>query len=209
MKNYLSTNSKLRKSGIFSWGIPAYRSSTGKLTCPGANDCIKGCYARAGFYVMPNVAASQEARLRLSETEAFINTIDSEIKRRKIKRLRIHDSGDFYSRSYLEKWQTIIAKNPGTLFYAYTKMLPLFKPNPGSGLRFQSQPNFIVIFSEGGKWDTLIKSTDRHSRVFESAAELKKAKYADAHVYDSAAFGKNHRIGLVYHGPASRNWTTA
>lgn len=202
IKNYLSTNSKLRKSGIFSWGIPAYRAPDGTITCPGASACVTGCYARAGFYVMPNVLAAQQARLDLSRNEQFVAVMNAEIKRRDIKRLRIHDSGDFYSRQYLNAWLAIISMNEQTLFYAYTKMIPLF-----SGVTLPK--NFIVIFSEGGRWDNQIKPTDRHSRVFWTVAELKRAKYADAHKFDHNAFGKNHRIGLVYHGAESKRWVTS
>jgi len=202
IKNYLSTNSKLRKSGIFSWGIPAYRAPDGTITCPGASACVTGCYARAGFYVMPNVLAAQQARLDLSRNEQFVAVMNAEIKRRDIKRLRIHDSGDFYSRQYLNAWLAIISMNEQTLFYAYTKMVPLILTT------LPMPKNFIVIFSEGGKWDKDIVESDRHSRVFESVAELKRAGYADAHKFDHNAFGKNHKIGLVYHGVASKAWAT-
>lgn len=197
-KNFLSTNVKLRRDNIFSWGIPAYRSATGKLTCPGAKDCLKGCYARQGFYVMPSVAKAQEARLALAESADFVATIDAEIKRRKIAKLRIHDSGDFYSTKYLRAWLGIIAKNPAVKFYAYTKMIPLFQ-----GLALPE--NFKIIYSYGGKFDAMIKpKVDRHSAIFPSVEALSAAGYVDAHTFDRNATGENHRIGLVYHGHASR-----
>lgn len=203
MKTYLSTNSKLAKSGISTWGIPAFKSASGKLTCPGAKDCVKGCYARQGFYVMPNVRKAQEERLALSESPEFVQTIVDEIKRRGIKRLRIHDSGDFYSLTYLRRWFEIAKACPETHFYAYTKMVAMFKAHVCP----QVPPNFTVIFSYGGKWDHFINQTqDRHSRVFTTLSDLKKAGYSDAHDDDTKALVANHRVGLVYHGHKSKEW---
>ena len=196
--NYLSTNEKLARSGIFSWGIPAYRSASGMITCPGAKACISGCYAKNGRYVMPNVKAAQERRLALALSDNFVSVISAEIQARKVHKLRVHDSGDFFSLKYLQAWAEIAAQNPKTLFYAYTKMLPLLSMITLPG-------NFVVIKSAGGKWDNLIdQKTDRHSRVFTSQKELKAAGYADVTKLDSRAYGKNPKIGLVYHGPKSK-----
>jgi hypothetical protein len=201
-KNWLSSgNAKLKKSGIYSWGIPAYKSASGKLVCPAAKDCLQGCYARNGFYVMPSVKKAQEERLALSQRGMiFAVEISEEIKRRGVKTLRIHDSGDFYSKRYLDSWLAVIQMNPSVRFYAYTKMIPLFR-----GLTLPS--NFTVIFSYGGKFDSMIKpETDRHSAVFPSLSALKAAGYADTTTYDHNAFGANHRVGLVYHGAKSKAW---
>lgn len=208
IKNWLSTNTKLRRSGIYSWGIPAYKSASGFTTCPGAQACIVGCYAKAGMYVMPSVKKSQEQRLELSQGDqrAFVKTISDEIKRRKIKTLRIHDAGDFYSLKYLQAWIEIMQACPETHFYAYTKMVPLFHGRYGG---ISLPPNFRVIFSYGGKFDAQIHPDhDRHSAIFPDKASLQAMGYADAHEFDHvAAFGENHRIGLIYHGPASRSFT--
>lgn len=202
MYNYLSTNEKLAKSNIYSWGIPAYKSQSGMITCPGAKDCIVGCYARNGRYVMTNVKQAQEKRLALSLTEEFVDVICQEISRRKVERLRIHDSGDFYSLDYLKKWIKIAELNPSTLFYAYTKMLPLLNL-----VVFPS--NFVIIKSFGGKWDNQINTeTDRHSKVFSTIDALKIAGYQDVSVTDDLAFSGNNKVGLIYHGPKAKKWGT-
>lgn len=205
LKNYLSTNSKLKRDGIYSFGIPAYKSKTGLITCPAALHCIKGCYARNGFYNMPSVSKAQEARLALTlDTELFIAVIDTEIRKRGVKVLRIHDSGDFYSPEYRDSWLQIMAYNPTVRFYAYTKNIPLFQ-----GLKLPS--NFTLIYSEGGKFDKAIdQAKHRHSRVFESLEALKAAGYVDTTEHDRNAYeAKNNRIGLVYHGPKGKQWKTA
>jgi hypothetical protein len=203
--NWLTQNSKIKKmSGVktYNWGIPAYKSASGFKTCPNAAACVKGCYATQGAYVFSNVAAVFERRLKLSQSPEFVSTIDAEIKRRNVKRLRIHDSGDFYSLSYFDAWMWIIERNPQTQFYAYTKRVSLVKGY--RALKRALPSNFTVIYSFGGTEDKLIDVTrDRHSWVFTSVKELKSAGYADAHKNDSVALGDNPKIGLVYHGNKS------
>lgn len=208
--NWLTQNSKIAKmSGVktYNWGIPAYRAASGFATCPNAAACAKGCYATMGAYAFSNVAKVFEKRLALARDPLFVGTIDSEIKRRDVERLRIHDSGDFFSHLYLENWLRIMRRNPSVEFYAYTKMVSLLKDYYGRGL---IPSNFTVIYSYGGTEDKLIdRDTDRHSWVFPNLEELKAAGYADAHVDDSVALGENKKIGLVYHGAKSytnTNW---
>ena len=199
--NWLTQNSKIKKIlGIktYNWGIPAYKSNTGLKTCPNAAACIKGCYATMGAYTFSNVAAVFENRLQLALSAKFVPTIDGEIKRRNIKRLRIHDSGDFFSPEYINNWIEIIKLNPTTIFYAYTKRVSLFKNYAKLGL---IPANLFIIYSYGGIEDKLIdKNVDRHSWVFQSLYALKKAGYAAANKNDAIALGKNLKIGLVYHG---------
>jgi len=203
--NYLSQNSKMKKmTGVktFNWGIPAFRSKTGFSTCPKAGICVKGCYAKQGTYTWSNVSQAFETRLNLSQGPDFVPTINAEIKRRKVERLRIHDSGDFYSIEYLDKWIDIINLNPNTTFYAYTKMVDMFNNYPNI------PSNLIIIYSYGGKEDKLIKETDRHSQVFENAEELLAAGYIDASKNDSNAISINPKVGLIYHGAKSKKWLT-
>ena len=199
--NWLTQNSKIAKmSGVktFNWGIPAYQSASGFKTCPNAAACAKGCYATQGAYKFSNVAKVFEKRLKLSQSPRFASIISDEIRRRKVQRLRIHDSGDFYNLEYAKKWLTVMRVNPNVQFYAYTKAVSMFKQLEEDGLL---PSNFIVIYSYGGTEDKLInRETDRHSWVFSSVEALNAAGYADAHENDSIALGTNPKIGLVYHG---------
>ncbi len=204
MKHYLSTNDKLKKNNIYSFGIPAYKSVTGLITCPSALNCIKGCYARQGRYAMPNVKTAQENRLMLTQSSEFVETISKELVKRKVKILRIHDSGDFYSLQYFTNWMLIVQRNPNVKFYAYTKQIVMLK-----GMVPLLPKNFTLIFSYGGKNDSLIDTAkDRHSKVFSSLKELRANKYQDTTKRDINALGANNKIGLVYHGFKSRTWST-
>jgi len=202
--NYLTANNtKLKKSGILGFGIPAYKSESGFTTCPMAQDCITGCYANQGTFIWPRVKAAYERRLQLTKDPNFVQILISEIGRRKPKYIRIHDSGDMYSPAYLNKWLEIINACPKTLFYTYTKMVRLLKsvsPLPR---------NFIVIYSEGGKEDQYIhRASDRHARIFPDLKSLQAAGYQDTHEIDLNALGPNRKIGLVYHGAKKKHFTT-
>lgn len=204
---FLVRNSKIKKSAkrTFNFGIPAYQSATGLKTCPNAGACAKGCYALAGAYRFSNVAQAFERRLAATQSDDFIDAMLKDIDKQKAERIRIHDSGDFYSEDYLDRWLIIMRSRPQVEFYAYTKMVSLFKR------RMQDLPtNFTLIFSFGGTEDRLIDTDrDRHSLVFETIAQLKACGYADASNQDDVALGKNPRIGLIYHGTKNienTNW---
>jgi hypothetical protein len=204
----LTQNSKIKKSKkrTFNFGIPAFKSANGMFTCPNAGACAKGCYALAGAYRFSNVAQAFERRLAVTQSNEFIDLMLKEIDDCKAERIRIHDSGDFYSEEYLDKWVKIMVARPNVEFYAYTKMVSMFKK------RLNSLPkNFKLVFSFGGTEDKLIDvNKDRHSLVFENESDLKRAGYADASNQDDIALGKNPRIGLVYHGTKNienTNWS--
>jgi len=219
MSTLLTANAKIRKSGkkhnvaLYNFGIPAWKSkATGLITCPAAGSCGKdgGCYAQQGAYIFSNVAKVFEWRLAVTLSTEFVILMQSELdeaQRKAAKRgqrvvIRIHDSGDFYNVPYLRKWLAIILANPNITFYAYTKQVRLFQ-------NMALPENFRIIFSEGGIFDREIDRNKFHSRVFRTHEELRAAGYADASEDDLVAgMGSNPRIGLVYHGAPSREWTT-
>jgi len=131
--NLLTQNSKIKKTSkhfgvkLMNFGIPAYKSASGKLTCPMADECVKFCYAKKGAYVWSNVQPAFEKRYELSKTDQFISSMNDEIKRKKPDFVRVHDSGDYYSRAYLNKWIQIAKDNPDVKFYSYTNMIQLTK----------------------------------------------------------------------------------
>ena len=116
-----------------------------------------------------------------------------EILAKKATHIRIHDSGDFYSREYLHKWFKIMESLPHVQFYAYSKSLPLF-------VNERLPKNFTLIKSLGGKKDNLINlSSDRHARIFKSEQDLIAAGYINASNDDLLAISNNFRVGLVAH----------
>ena len=180
---------------IFNFSIPAYKTKSGKITCPFAADCVKFCYAQKGNYTrFPVVKESQEKKYLLTKEDNFVDLITAAIKRKKATHIRIHDSGDFYSINYLLKWVNIANDNPGVTFYAYTKSIQFFKGC------INIPANMIIIFSEGSKKDELINiAKDRHARIFQSIKELTGAGYIDASTNDLQAIQSNKKVGLIFH----------
>jgi len=120
--------------------------------------------------------------------------MNEEIEKKKATHIRIHDSGDFYSVKYLQKWIDIAIQNTNVIFYAYTKSIKFFI----NGLKLPK--NLKIIFSEGSKNDNLINTVrDRHARIFKDLTQLLSAGYIDASNNDLKAITENKKVGLVYH----------
>ena len=180
--NLLTQNKKLKKTSIannmrvMNFSLPAYKTITGKTVCPFAKDCIKYCYAQKGNYKYPSVIKGLNKRYELSKTADFVPMMNATILLERPTHIRIHDSGDFYSIKYLQKWVDIATQNKDVIFYAYTKSIKFFKDN-----KVKKPTNLKIIFSEGSKTDQLINTAkDRHARIFKSAELLNAAGYIDA-----------------------------
>lgn len=200
--NLLTQNSKLKKTSkklgvrVFNFGLPAYKSISGKVICPMADSCVKFCYARKGAYIWSNVKPAFEKRYELSKTDDFVNKMYNEIIKKKPDYVRVHDSGDYYSRKYLNKWIDIALLFPEVKFYSYTNMVDMFQNT--------SLPvNFDIIFSDSGKQSHMInKKQDRYTKIFRSEQELDRAGFVNASKIDLYAtkwFSKNKKVGLIFH----------
>lgn len=196
----LTRNKKMRKSSdrIFNFTLPALR------TCPNAGACAVGCYSTQGAYVFSNVKPKHERNFDATKTNEFIGRMVLEVRKSRANVIRIHDAGDFYNREYMHKWFRIMEACPDVKFYAYTKMVNMFK----QAIEMEHVPdNFTVIFSYGGKQDGAIDpDKDRHSQVFKHEDDLVRAGYVNASHDDMLALTPNKRVGLVYHGAKSKNW---
>jgi len=202
MTQLLTQNSKLKKTSkklnlrVFNFGIPAYKSVTGKITCPFADECVEFCYARKGAYIWKNVSPAFEKRYELSKTDKFVAKMNAEIVIKEPDYVRVHDSGDYYSRAYLDKWLQVAIHNPHVRFYSYTNCVEMLKNTV-------LPDNFDIIFSDSGKQKHLIdKSIDRHTKIFDSLADLLDAGYKDTSNYDLYAtkwFNDTNKVGLIKH----------
>lgn len=191
-----------RQARFVSFNIPRLKSETGQMTCPYAGMCADICYADQGRLGMPMAKNARENNLDLINSmswDEFIDGVCLDLSRmRSTTHVRIHDSGDFFSRPYYKAWIEIANRQPDLVFYAYTKSIPF--------LEWDLHPkNFRVVQSLGGKRDSDIDRGYPHSRIFASHEERKKAKYCDGNVSDLPAVLGQIRIGLVYHG--TRNLT--
>ena len=199
----LTQNSKLKKTSkhfdkrVFNFGLPAYKSNTGKVVCRMADECIKFCYAQKGAYIWSNVYPAFEKRLQISMQDNFVDLMVAEIKKKKVEYVRVHDSGDYYDKRYLAKWFKIAELLPNVRFYSYTNEVGMIKNSK------DIPKNYDFIFSGSGKQKDLIdKKVDRHSKIFDSLESLKKDKYTNCSNYDLYAtrwYNDTKKVGLIYH----------
>ena len=220
-------NKKLPKTTLI------YSHSAG-LTCPGANSCkafvtIKGdkkvlnrgneslftCFAASEELRYPNVYKARKYNFDLinsyvlkNDLKGLTNLINHSIQsnRRNITKVRIHESGDFYNRLYLEAWKNVAELNKDLIFYCYSKSLLFFPTN-------RSIPrNLYVTASYGSKYDFLIDRGyfKRFSKVVFSEEEATKLGLSidkdDSHCYEDK--GKNG-FALLLHGLQEKNTPSA
>lgn len=158
-------------------------------TCPGANECLSRVVEINGSRKIkdgPNTqfrcfSASQEALLTnvynlrkhnttlmrsLSSTKQITKMlVDSLPKNAGI--VRFHVSGDIFKAAQFLSYCKLAELNQNTLFYGYTKSLPIFIK-----YRDKMPSNFRMLASRGGKYDDLIDEYDLpFSRVVFSIKE--------------------------------------
>lgn len=115
------------------------------VTCPFRTAaCERSCYARKAERNYPDCTPCRERNLDATKTAGFvpnmIELIEETIKRPSYKNgkkivVRIHESGDFYSQVYFNKWLKIaehFQDNKKLVFVAYTKsvnFIPASRPD--------------------------------------------------------------------------------
>lgn len=187
-------NSKLKKSGIVSFNLIPI------VHCPLAGACKAFCYATVGQQAFKSGVQRRAGAFLATILPTFVQDMHAEVGRwkRKVKAIRVHDSGDFYSMEYLQDWLEIARLNPDVQFYAYSKSLPFIHRAYDQGL---VPPNFRLIQSVGGLADSRIRHDLPHARIFGTLDELQSAGYADASETDDvSAFSDTRFVGLVVHG---------
>lgn len=114
-------NSKLG-NGVKTWSLPAI------TTCPGRSEVCTAelypggpirCYAMRSR--MKGFQKKYEGNLELARKPGFAEWLIAQITKRKIKVLRIHVSGDFFSKKYTRAWLRAMRECPETRFYFYSR----------------------------------------------------------------------------------------
>jgi hypothetical protein len=183
-------NSKLKADGIASFNIPPVS------TCPARGACEKFCYATQGQQWMSSGYKRRVAGFKATLENDFVTLMIAELTSERVKILRIHDSGDFYSPQYMLKWFEIARALPNVKFYAYTKQVYLMKK------LWSEKPNNIkLIQSLDGKFDAVIDHSLPHAKIFATIDDLHSSGYVDASESDlPASMPEIVNIGLVIHG---------
>lgn len=200
----LTQNREMRRIRAWNWTLPAWagRLDDGRTynTCPSAGVCKYVCYARNGTYLFPAVKAKHQANLKMvvDDLPGWIDAMNAELSHRKFQgaAIRIHDSGDFFSESYLRAWLSIIRQNADReiFFYCYTKEVILFRevvePDP--------PPNFKWCFSYGGTQDRLLDpASDRVADVFPDGADILGAGFNSQEESDLLAVNGPSPVGIA------------
>lgn len=132
----INNNRKLKAGNIATFNLPARRDICGR-ECP-------DCYAKKSQRLYRAVLPFREKNYQQSLSHNFVNDTIDEIKHLKKApaAIRIHESGEFYSQDYVDKWTLIVMRSPNTLFYAYTKNRSRFDMSS-----LESLPNMVLIDS--------------------------------------------------------------
>mgnify|MGYP000539451182 CR=1 FL=1 len=118
-------------------------------TCPGAGACRRYCYAKHGLFKTKQAMLAAWKNYESAKDPAFAENMLTALKHRRLKRLRIHASGDFFSLEYLQAWYRVARAREDMIFLAYTKSLPFIMEGG------EPPSNFIILASLGGKYDNL------------------------------------------------------
>lgn len=201
----LTQNREMKAIGAWNWSLPAWagRLPDGRTynTCPSAGICARVCYSRNGTYLWPVVRAKHEANLMfvLDDLAGWEAAMIGELAARRFQHtwVRIHDSGDFFSDSYLTSWLRICRARPEVSFYCYTKEISRFRrlvePDP--------PPNLRWVYSFGGIQDhRLDPNIDRVADVFPDEQAITEAGWSSQEASDLLAVLGPPQVGI----PANR-----
>jgi len=122
-----------KKMTIPIFSLPATKTCTGSTAY-----CRKYCYAKSAEEMYPSVVAKRARSLKASKEKDFVERIVSGLNDVIfIPYVRIHESGDFYSQKYLEKWFDICGHFPNRKFLAFTKSF---------NLDFSNKPDNMALY---------------------------------------------------------------
>ena len=112
-------------------------------------------------------------------------------------KIRIHVDGDYYSMDYMLAWIETANRNPGRIFYGYTKSLPFWVK-----LRGLMPSNLVLNASWDGKYDHMIESEGLpNAKVYFHPDEAADDGVEIDHDDSLAINPTVTRFGLLIHGP--------
>jgi len=164
-----------KKNEYYSDEVFAFNLPVGH-TCPGAKECLVKvnretgkqknssdqykCYAAAAER-FPGVREHRWQNLEECKNG------DLPVPPKEARRVRIHESGDFFNQQYFDNWLAVCVSRPKDEFWAYTKSLLYWQRRIG-----EIPQNLQLTASYGGTHDDLIiKCGFKHCVVVNSLAE--------------------------------------
>jgi hypothetical protein len=109
---------------VYAFNLPA------KVTCPSVSAACDNCYAERGRWRFPAVREALAWNLRASRRGYFVAEMVEELRRRRVRVLRLHSSRDLYDAAYARKWVRVLERSPGVTAYGYTRSwrVPAIRP---------------------------------------------------------------------------------
>jgi hypothetical protein len=157
--NELAKTQGLKKTQVVAFDLPAGHTcpaadvcqsfsdrETGKIT--DGENCKFRCYAAS---VESAFSASRRAHwrnfdvLRKLTQAQMVELILKELPK-DVKIIRIHSSGDYFSKRYFQAWVEVAKVRTDVRFFGYTKIL--------NYVRADKPDNFRLVYSFGGKMDS-------------------------------------------------------
>lgn len=175
--NKLAEELGFSKNQVVSFDLPA------GFTCPMADMCqtysnrltgkiTDGKNAKFRCYASNLESAFKNVRLAhwfnfdaIRESSNVGELINSSLPKN-VKVVRIHSSGDFFTRDYFMAWVRVAELNPQVSFFGYTKIIAY--------VDFIKPSNFKLVYSHGGKQDSMI-TTQPTSYVVNTVEDANRA----------------------------------
>jgi hypothetical protein len=171
--------------------------------------CQFRCFAAGDEAKYPTVRNARNHNFTLLRNCKTVNEMADLIcnslpKAKKVRAIRAHVAGDFFSQTYFDAWLEVARRCPNLLFYAYTKSIPFWVN------RLKQIPiNFKLNASFGGKANNLIKLHNlKSATVVFSVAEAQALGLEIDHD-DSHAYGDKGNFALLLHGTQPKDTPAA
>jgi hypothetical protein len=111
-------NHKLGGSLIWGFGLPAGSTETS----PGMSSvCQQHCYSVTTERYRPAARTLYQRNLQLAQCRDFVPRVRAFLLLHRVRVLRLHVGGDYFSVRYARKWLRIMRRSPRTRFYFYTR----------------------------------------------------------------------------------------
>ena len=166
-------NKKLGKL-IYSFDLPAV------VSCPNSNECFKNCYANKGAFLYGGKGAktsnTYNFAIALNDLKYLQKELIKEIEKKKIKTIRIHSSGDFFSKEYFVMWCNIAKRFKNLNIFTYSKA-PQIK-----GLKVPKNLNII---------DSFVKIDNKKYLNYAPIEQIKKMRAKSKGIICPVTIGKN------------------
>lgn len=111
-------NKKLGHRLIWGFTLPSGIDAV----CPGRTAvCSSQCYSKRVERLRPKVHKAYLRNLQLTKRKDFSKRVYHFLRAHRIRVVRVHCGGDFYSVEYTQKWLRIMERSPRARFYFYTR----------------------------------------------------------------------------------------